>query len=166
MSTPIETNTEELQEILNTVYNLPMAGGGDNYDLVIGFNLDGVGVDDVNGTSPIYGEQLSLYSIVSGSVSAVADKLAQGKPTKVLLKLLQAYNENLWSIGDCEPFYVGFTGANTYPSNEYNQLCLYFVYGVNPAYYNLINPNALLLKYDLATGDLVWAEAGQVQVQT
>lgn len=36
MSTPIETNTEELQEILNTVYNLPMAGGGSSEpDLVI-----------------------------------------------------------------------------------------------------------------------------------
>lgn len=28
MSSPIETNTEELQEILQTVYNLPNAGGG------------------------------------------------------------------------------------------------------------------------------------------
>lgn len=36
MATPIETNTEELQEILNTVYNLPMAGGGSSEpDLVI-----------------------------------------------------------------------------------------------------------------------------------
>lgn len=36
MSTPIETNTEELQEILQTVYNLPMAGGGSSEpDLVI-----------------------------------------------------------------------------------------------------------------------------------
>lgn len=36
MATPIETNTEELQEILNTVYNLPMAGGGSaEPDLVI-----------------------------------------------------------------------------------------------------------------------------------
>lgn len=36
MSTPIETNTEELQEILQTVYNLPMAGGGGSApDLVI-----------------------------------------------------------------------------------------------------------------------------------
>lgn len=46
MSTPIETNTEELQEILQTVYNLPNAGGGSaELDLVIGFddsNWDGV----------------------------------------------------------------------------------------------------------------------------
>lgn len=36
MATPMETNTEELQEILNTVYNLPMAGGGSSEpDLVI-----------------------------------------------------------------------------------------------------------------------------------
>lgn len=36
MSTPIETNTEELQEILQTVYNLPNAGGGSSEpDLVI-----------------------------------------------------------------------------------------------------------------------------------
>lgn len=36
MATPIETNTEELQEILQTVYNLPMAGGGSSEpDLVI-----------------------------------------------------------------------------------------------------------------------------------
>lgn len=36
MATPIETNTEELQEILQTVYNLPMAGGGSaEPDLVI-----------------------------------------------------------------------------------------------------------------------------------
>ena len=49
MSTPIETNTEELQEILNTVYNLPMAGGGSSEpDLVIQFddpNWDGVKTD-------------------------------------------------------------------------------------------------------------------------
>lgn len=39
MSTPIETNTEELQEILQTVYNLPNAGGGSSApDLVIGLD--------------------------------------------------------------------------------------------------------------------------------
>lgn len=50
MSTPIETNTEELQEILQTVYNLPMAGGGSSEpDLVIGFddsNLEGIARPD------------------------------------------------------------------------------------------------------------------------
>lgn len=37
MSTPIETNTEELQEILQTVYNLPNAGGSGSAktDLII-----------------------------------------------------------------------------------------------------------------------------------
>lgn len=46
MSTPIETNTEELQEILQTVYNLPNAGGGSSEpDLVITLTesvLDGI----------------------------------------------------------------------------------------------------------------------------
>lgn len=48
MSTPIETNTAELQEILQTVYNLPMAGGGSaEPDLVIGFDdSNGIGVDN------------------------------------------------------------------------------------------------------------------------
>lgn len=40
MSTPIETNTEQLQEVLQQVYNLPnRSGGGNSYDLTI--NLSG-----------------------------------------------------------------------------------------------------------------------------
>lgn len=40
MSTPIETNTEELQEILQTVYNLPNAGGGSSEpDLIVTINI-------------------------------------------------------------------------------------------------------------------------------
>lgn len=35
MSTPIETNTEELQEILQTVNNLPNAGGGGSSDVFV-----------------------------------------------------------------------------------------------------------------------------------
>lgn len=36
MSTPIETNTEQLQEVLQQVYNLPLAGGSSSTpDLVI-----------------------------------------------------------------------------------------------------------------------------------
>lgn len=47
MSTPIETNTEELQEILNAVNNLPNAGGG-------GFSIPvidcmALGFPDING---------------------------------------------------------------------------------------------------------------------
>ena len=35
MSTPIETNTEELQEVLQQVYNLPSRSGGSAWDMTI-----------------------------------------------------------------------------------------------------------------------------------
>ena len=54
MSTPIETNTEELQEILQTVYNLPNAGGSGSAktDLIIktanGFAFDGTSARNIS----------------------------------------------------------------------------------------------------------------------
>lgn len=54
MSTPIETNTEELQEILQTVYNLPNAGGSGSAktDLIIktanGFAFDSTSARNIS----------------------------------------------------------------------------------------------------------------------
>jgi hypothetical protein len=80
MSTPIETNTEELQEILQTVYNLPLAGGsGDSYDLII----------------PIYSSvSYGTGSLVPGdigevdwdAVTATKTKLDNGENVRVLVK--------------------------------------------------------------------------------
>jgi len=42
MSTPIETNTEELQEILQQVYDLPNRSGGSAWDMTIRCHRDNI----------------------------------------------------------------------------------------------------------------------------
>lgn len=77
MSTPIETNTEELREILNTVYNLPMAGGGSaEPDLVIG--LDASDTLGINGPA----ERLTFDS---EAVINTYNKLLSGKTVNCVL---------------------------------------------------------------------------------
>ena len=77
MSTPIETNTEELQEILQTVYNLPMAGGGSSEpDLVIG--LDTSDSQEITG-SP---EKLTFES---ADVINAYNKLLSGETVNCVL---------------------------------------------------------------------------------
>ena len=78
MSTPIKTNTEELQEILQTVYNLPNASGGGSTepDLVITYN------------NPINGESFSNPSFCSFDNAAVVDtysKLLAGQTVNCVL---------------------------------------------------------------------------------
>lgn len=76
MSTPIETNTAELQEILQTVYNLPMAGGGSaEPDLVIGF-------DDINGIGLDSPDQLTFNP---AEVIATYNKLLAGETVSCVL---------------------------------------------------------------------------------
>lgn len=81
MSTPIETNTEELQEILQTVYNLPnrSSGGGDNYDLIIP-----VDVPAYEGSGCLMVEHLG--EIDWAAVSATGEKLRNGENVNVLIK--------------------------------------------------------------------------------
>ena len=77
MSTPIETNTEELQEILQTVYNLPMAGGGSSEpDLVIHFNKPDFG--SLNG----YAE---LATFNQEDVISTYNKLLSGETVNCVL---------------------------------------------------------------------------------
>lgn len=77
MSTPIETNTEELQEILQTVYNLPLAGGGSSEpDLVIGLDTSDTMV--ING--PV--ERLSFDS---AAVISAYNKLLSGETVNCVL---------------------------------------------------------------------------------
>lgn len=91
MSTPIETNTEELQEILQTVYNLPMAGGGSSEpDLVIyGVPIASTGdyFNFVSGsyTGGVYGPQYITFD--QEQVTAAYEKLISGKDVRAVFYL-------------------------------------------------------------------------------
>lgn len=81
MSTPIETNTEKLQEILQTVYNLPMAGGGSaEPDLVItpteDFSFNTVNINRNN--------NISKVSFDPSAVISTYEKLIAGKDVRVV----------------------------------------------------------------------------------
>ena len=82
MSTPIETNTEELQEILQTVYNLPNAGGSGkvSWDCVI----------ESSGTY-LEGGKIK-FTVVSGSLRSVFDKLTSGEKPNVILRHYYDYD--------------------------------------------------------------------------
>jgi hypothetical protein len=84
MSTPIETNTEQLQEVLQQVYNLPnRSGGGTTPDLVV--VVDGSTINDFSTVDA------SLVSIKSGSVASAIQKIEGGQPANVLLDLTVRY---------------------------------------------------------------------------
>lgn len=94
MATPIETNTEELQEILQTVYNLPMAGGGSSEpDLVItpleNFAFTAPSVDPNN--------NLTKISFNASEVVSTYEKLMAGKDVRAALTgylQLNSYSPN------------------------------------------------------------------------
>lgn len=155
MSTPIESNTEGLQEILQTVYNLPMAGGGSaEPDLVIGVNVSGqnvvslaeMGIEDV--------------SIVSGSVSDVVDKVKQGLPVKVIMTDIHYYFELMWSRGIAEATYVSLSVQETsFPSDTYDNLSVVFhglhrpgaAFAWNSDYFFGVH-----IGFDLSTGEVCY----------
>lgn len=78
MSTPIETNTEELQEVLQQVYNLPSrSASSDSYDMMLQLDMP-------------EGESLWEYAftydnltVVSGDFHSVVDKLTTDQPVKI-----------------------------------------------------------------------------------
>ena len=79
MSTPMETNTEQLREILQQVYDLPEAGSGGSAepDLVIAL------------TAPFnYGNFVghTTVAIESGSLEAVAEAFIAGRSPVVKIK--------------------------------------------------------------------------------
>ena len=80
MSTPIETNTEELQEVLQQVYNLPSRSGGSaSYDLIIPID-----VPAYHGSGTLMVEHLG--EIDWTAVSTTGEKLQNGENVKVLIK--------------------------------------------------------------------------------
>lgn len=78
MSTPIETNTEELQEIVNRVYNLPNIGGSSSAapDLVIG--LDTSDTFEMNG-------KVEKLTFDSAAVISAYNKLLSGETVNCVL---------------------------------------------------------------------------------
>lgn len=100
MSTPIETNTEDLREILQAVYELKnSAGGGSSEpDLVIGIEIPHS--DDVT----LGGLTISHVTIKSGSVANTYAKLQERKEVKVFAE------HEYWYGG-----YYKYTGV-LYPS--------------------------------------------------
>lgn len=81
MSTPIETNTEQLQEVLQQVYNLPnRSASSDSYDLEIEVSLSWH-TDDRTTI-----QELSDLSYSAEDVKKVVEKLLRGEEPKVIVK--------------------------------------------------------------------------------
>ena len=148
MSTPIETNTEQLQEVLQQVYNLPSRSGGSTTpDLVLGINAE----NTKTGWYQLDESRLSDISIISGSVSAVAEKLKQGITPRILLKALEFYANNEWSIGLAEASQVALRAVETYPSDSYEQVRALFTVMNQPSHYRTPGYQVIVL-LDIATG--------------
>lgn len=148
MSTPIETNTEELNEILQTVYNLPnrSSGGSAEPDLVIGLNA-------ADTDSSLWYEEYSVdnISIESGSISAVAEKVKQGLPVDVQFVALCFYAPERWFkiVGKAKQ--VSVSNYSDYPNENYSYLIVSFNYDVFPDY-NDYKEN-IRIQFDLTTGE-------------
>ena len=89
MSTPIETNTEELQEILQTVYNLPTAGGGSSEPDLMITPLENFALNTalINSTYNIRQISFDTSEIVS-----TYEKLIAGKDVRAVLTGALAFN--------------------------------------------------------------------------
>lgn len=108
MSTPIETNTEELQEVLQQVYNLPSrsSGGSATPDLVI--------VVDGSGNNYLDDMTASAVSIESGSLDDTIEKIGNGQYASVLLKLKTLYE----TITYCQIFYPESVGVINWGASD------------------------------------------------
>lgn len=81
MSTPLETNTEELQEILRQVYDLPdRSSSGGGYDLEIG--MTGIW----NNQDPFSEGCTVAFSYDQEKVAAVCEKLENGENPSVIVR--------------------------------------------------------------------------------
>ena len=155
MSTPIETNTEELQEILQTVYNLPNLGGSGSSapDLVIGLNVADTKQFADGSTSAartLQEMQVSDVSIVSGSISSVVDKIKQGLPVRVLLNEVHFYWGTYWNKGVAEATHISLANYSTeYPVEQYEKLSVSFWGKNNPVHYSTMC--TIEIQFDIAT---------------
>lgn len=136
MSTPIETNTEELQEILQTVYNLPGKSGDRAYDLVLGINVANTKTQNSDGWAWQLPDMTTEdVSVVSGDVSAVVEKIKQGLPVKVALAAIYFYNTRDYYREVCQAIQTTLNcwdGENQYPNAQGNGLCCLFMLNALP----------------------------------
>ena len=80
MSTPIETNTEGLREILDEVYNLPNRSTGGTHDLTI--RIDHIDRDAAHSLTTLAADGISVDA---AEVLATADKIVNKQPVKVIM---------------------------------------------------------------------------------
>ena len=126
MSTPIETNTEELQEVLQQVYNLPnRSGGSTTPDLVISFVAN-------EGDSYLTPDSVvaSNFSIKSGSVQSTYTKLMNREEVKVILEHEYWYGNSKYT-GVFHPIMVC---AEEYSTQNTQSVCLEFAVNLVPGY--------------------------------
>lgn len=161
MSTPIETNTEELREILDEVYNLPdrSTGGSSEPDLVIGANANGELSAD-NQWFNFLNDNLLVESfvILGGDVSRVIEKVKNGIAPRVQLREMQVYNSGYFSRGICDAVYVSIGnkyGTSYYDGEEYDRVIVKFSLLDIPGYNGGNNPCDLSLEID-STGVRSW----------
>ena len=155
MSTLIETNTEKLEQIVNRVYNLPNIGGKSSQpDLVIGAYLNATEAPD-GGWKPLYQMTSEDFSIVSGSVDAVVEKVKQGLPVKVLLNTLHWYDTEDWYRNIAEANDVSLSCiSSSYPSDDYDWLYLFFF--TRDCGGRISYPSAIMISINIKTGQMYY----------
>lgn len=112
MSTPIETNTEDLREILQAVYDLKNSAGGGSggvsWDCVI----------EANGTAM---DKISC-SVASGSLRSVFNKLASGEKPNVILRYFVDNN------GTVCRYFSECLNMNSIAEDNVEGLALFFIF--------------------------------------
>ena len=159
MSTPIETNTEQLQEVLQQVYNLPnRSGGSTTPDLVIGLNWTNTKTKSDDGYA-FRSQHLSVndVTIESGSLSAVVEKIKQGIPVRVSLKAVNFYALSAWAMSMGEANFVSLISDSDYPNCDDYGLHISAIVR-NDAYsdatYGGLDFGSLSITFDLRTGNV------------
>lgn len=114
MATPIETNTEGLEGILQQVYNLPnrSTGGSSGPDLVISAPEDFFDYDDPD---------FSLLVFDSAQVVATYQKVLAGEGANVLFNFYMGVTSAL------PRFNISATASDMLASDEGNQLTCNFI---------------------------------------
>lgn len=117
MSTPIETNTEQLQEVLQQVYNLPSRSGGNaGYDLIIDQNSASIAIN-----TPTSADN---FVITKGSLLDVWQRVQNGEKVKACVRCGYHYGLNTYrKVYDIDRIITeGLTATehDQYPSGSYH----------------------------------------------